>query len=112
MNELRAKVRAEKQALCKRTALVSFSRQSPCPFPSSFCEEKGQLGLQHRVGSLDLPFVYSHELRYESFEVDDDFTACPDAVFVERAPFHNFGLDAVIDLGHELECQSLQQVSE
>ena len=55
------------------------------------------------------PLIYPHELRDERLELEDDLTACADAVLVEGAPLDNLGLETVVDSGHELEGESLRR---
>lgn len=73
------------------------------------------------------PFVYSHELGYKGFEMEDDFlhvcqlllsqkghhmtrstyAAHPYPVLVESAPLHHVCFQSIVDLGHELEGERL-----
>jgi hypothetical protein len=73
----------------------------------------------------DLPFIEPHEFRYKGFEMEDNFllrsqyqccnvcsksmayASSSDSVLVERTPLHHICLQGIIDLWHELECESL-----
>lgn len=50
-----------------------------------------------------VPFVYPHEFCDKCLQMEDDFAAHVDAMFVESCPFDDFWFQSVVELGHELE---------
>lgn len=60
-----------------------------------------------KIHAQQVSLVDAHEFGHESLEVEDDLGPISDAVFVEGAPLYDFGLQAVVELWHELESECL-----
>lgn len=52
--------------------------------------------------------TYPHKFSNKSLQVEDDFSAIPNPMLIERTPLHYICLQRVIHKRNQLECQRLE----